>query len=178
MAVHKECIGEPGNLGNVLKSLLGFGEEFPVDWSHRNGPTYPPSNILKSGNKWILQFALAGWKKEDIKVEVEGAKLTVSGERGNGQSGGSYSDITKGMSVVHRGMTYKPWSMYYALGRHAKVTDVTFVDGLLEINIDIVVPDEEKPRVIEIKDTKQDNENTESVFKVDNKELLCENDNQ
>lgn len=164
MAVHTR-VGETGDLGNVLKSLLGFGEEFPVDWSNRNGPTYPPSNILKSGNKWILQFALAGWKKEDIKVEVEGAKLTVSGER----SGGPFSDTTKGMCVVHRGLTYKPWSMSYVLGRHAKVTDVTFVDGLLEINIDIVVPDEEKPKVIEIKTTKTDDEEV-----VDEKELLCE----
>ena len=64
----------------VDQFALGFQETFNLlsTYATTKPATYPPCDILKDGDSYEIQIALAGFKKSDIKIEVQDLKLTVS----------------------------------------------------------------------------------------------------
>jgi len=124
---------------------LGFQETFELLNTHaKTRPaTYPPCDILQDGDKYEIQVALAGFKKSDIKVEVEDLTLTVS------------SDVVKEdeetIKVVHNGIAKRNFTHKFALGQYVVVKSAEMADGILSIKLETEIPDEKKPKLIAIR---------------------------
>ena len=103
---------------------------------------YPPHNVYKDGANYVVEIALAGWEEEDISVIVENLELTIKGEKQD-------SD-TPAKHMAYKGISTKNFSKKFVLAPHYVVTDATFKNGLLTIEVNHLLPEELKPREIKI----------------------------
>ena len=103
---------------------------------------YPPHNVYKNGDDYVVEIALAGWEEDDISVIVENVELTIKGEK---QDSGKTEK-----HMAHKGISSKNFSKKFILAPHYVVTDATFKNGLLTIEVKHVLPEELKPREIPI----------------------------
>ena len=121
------------NVFNQLSSL-----------NHFEIPKYPPYNIKKiDDNKYQLEIALAGFSREDIAVEVKDNTLTISGKASD--------DKEKDNSFVYKGIAQRAFKRHWTLIDYLKVFDAKFNDGILIVDMELNLPEEEKPKKIEIK---------------------------
>ena len=105
-------------------------------------PNYPPYNIKKVGkDKYQLDMALAGFSKDDVKVEVNDNTLTVSAS----------SSDKEDDSYVHKGIAKRAFKRQWTLVEHLEVQDAKLMDGVLTVDMKLNLPDEKKPRTIKIK---------------------------
>ena len=105
-------------------------------------PNYPPYNIKKVGkDKYQLDMALAGFSKDDIKVEVKENTLTVSA---------TSSDKDED-SFVHKGIAKRAFKRSWTLVEHLEVQDAKLKDGVLTVDMKLNLPEEKKPKTIKIK---------------------------
>ena len=121
-------------LENIFHALQSFD---------RNPPTkYPPHNIIKNGDKYVLEFALAGWKESEITVELEKNILKVTGKKEDSNDSEE--------QFVHRGIANRSFFSQFTIGDNIKIVDGKLEDGVLTINMDLIIPEEDKPRTIQI----------------------------
>ena len=103
---------------------------------------YPPHNVYKDGDNYVVEAALAGWEEDDISVIIENLELTIKGEKQD-------SD-TPPKHMAYKGISTKNFSKKFVLAPHYVVTDATFKNGLLTIEVKHLLPEELKPREIKI----------------------------
>ena len=129
-----------------------FNDPFFIGWNrelarlnnaHRtNSQSYPPYDLLKlDEDSYIISVALAGFTKTDIDISVENGTLIIKGE----------IDEIETLEVVHKGIAGRKFVRSFALGEYMEVSGAELKDGMLNINIDRVVPEEKKPKSIKIK---------------------------
>ena len=105
-------------------------------------PNYPPYNIKKVGkDKYQLDMALAGFSKDDVKVETNDNTLTISAS----------SSDKEDDSYVHKGIAKRAFKSHWTLVEHLEVQDAKLKDGVLTVDMKLNLPDEKKPRTIKIK---------------------------
>ncbi len=112
--------------------------------SHQQTSTgFPPYNIQKvTDHTYTIEMALAGFSKEDIEVEVAQGVLTIKSTKENDAE----DEFT-----LHRGISYRKFNRKFTLADDIIVKDAKLQDGLLNISLERVVPEEKKPRLITIK---------------------------
>jgi molecular chaperone IbpA len=123
---------------------VGFDDIFDQlsTLSQYETPNYPPYNIKKVGkDKYQLDMALAGFKKEDVIVEVNDNTLTVSGKAADKEDD----------SFVHKGIARRAFKRQWTLAEHLEVKDAQLKDGVLTVDMKLNLPEEKKPRTIKIK---------------------------
>ena len=103
---------------------------------------YPPHNVYKDGDNYVVEVALAGWEEDDISVIVENLELTIKGEKQDSDAPPKH--------MAYKGISTKNFSKKFVLAPHYVVTDATFKNGLLTIEVKHVLPEELKPRQIKI----------------------------
>jgi len=124
--------------------FIGFNRELSrLNTAHKtNLQSYPPYDLLKlDEDTYIISIAIAGFTKEDINVSVDNGTLIIKGE---------IVEITDA-EVVHKGIAGRKFTRSFALGEYMEVTGAALKDGMLNINIDRIVPEDKKPKVIKIK---------------------------
>ena len=103
---------------------------------------YPPYNIRKEGDyNFVIEMALAGFGKKDIEVEVVDSELSVR----------SVKENTIDESTVYRGISYRKFERKFSLADDVLVKDASLENGMLTISLERVVPEEKKPKLIEVK---------------------------
>ena len=106
---------------------------------------YPPHNVVKhSESTYTIGLALAGYKKEDLQVEVKEGILVITGDNR------STVDTEEGREYLHRGISGKKFTRTFRLSEFVVVDGADFVDGLLVIDLKVVIPEEKRPRTIPI----------------------------
>jgi molecular chaperone IbpA len=124
------------NLISAFESLASRQQAPGKDWS------YPPTDLLKTGeNSYELHFALAGTRLDQIDISSELQQLTVSVKFP--EPAGEDQYVVK--TIARRSFTRK-----FALAEHIQVGEATFVDGLLKIKLEQVIPEALKKRTIPI----------------------------
>ena len=104
---------------------------------------YPPYNIVQVTDDVIhIEFALAGFSKNDIDITVKENLLTISGSK--------TAETSDSVKYVHKGISDRKFERVFRLHEHAQVTGADLRDGILTIAVAIVVPEENKPKKIEI----------------------------
>jgi molecular chaperone IbpA len=113
--------------------------------SSSSSVNFPKYNVYRDmdGNPYItyMEFALAGYKKEDLDIKLEGGYLYVSGKG---------AADTKDREYSHRGMARRDFNVKYYIEKDVEVKSAKFSDGLLTIELEKLVPEEKKPKSIEI----------------------------
>ena len=105
-------------------------------------PNYPPYNITTAGkDKYQPDMALAGFTKEDVKVETGDNVLTISAS----------SSDKEDDSFVHKGIAKRAFKRQWTLAEHLEVGDAKLKDGVLTVDMKLNLPEEKKPRTIKIK---------------------------
>jgi len=102
---------------------------------------WPPYDIAKLGeNDYRITMAVAGFNQDGLTITQEQNMLMVSGKKA-GEDGGHY---------LHRGIAGRDFQRRFELADHVKVTGANLADGLLTIDLKREIPEEMKPRRIEI----------------------------
>ena len=155
-------------------AFIGFDNLFQhVEGIVQRRDSYPPHNIVKRGkNICGLEMALAGYRKDDITVELDCNVLTVTGKRYSGDDVGAFmalphqrthgedDDVVAYDKVgpiyredyIHKGIGGRAFSRSFTLPERMTVTDCQFFNGLLAINMVRTTPEDIKPTKIEIND--------------------------
>ena len=104
--------------------------------------SYPRFNVTKNGDSYTIEVALAGYSKEDIVVERIDDVLRIQGEK-------SLRDVAD-ESYLHRGITRKAFKRAFTISEDVRIDKATFVDGILTVDLHVEIPEERRPRKIEI----------------------------
>jgi molecular chaperone IbpA len=109
------------------------------------GGTYPPYNIRKEDDyKFVIEIALAGFSEKDVEVELTENVLSIRSVDEKGKQNLDTPDY------VHRGIANRSFSRKFTLADDIVVRGAEFQNGLLNISLERVIPDEKKPRMIPI----------------------------
>ncbi len=104
---------------------------------------YPPYNIVKeSAEKWRLELALAGWSADQVEVSTEQNVLLVKSKE--------QDPSTKEEQYVHRGVASRTFARGFNLSDDVELGKVSFVNGMLTIELQKVIPEHQKRRVYDI----------------------------
>ena len=125
--------------------FIGFNRELDRLNAVHNLATrqaYPPYDILKlDEDTYKLSLAVAGFSKDNINVSVDNGTLIIKGE---------IVEVTDA-EIVHKGIAGRKFTRTFALGEYMEVTGAEMEDGMLNIDIDRIVPEEKKPKTIKVK---------------------------
>ena len=115
-----------------------------VDRGHINA-NYPPYNIKKiDENNYFIEVALAGFSKEDIDVELKDNTLTVR----NKLKEKAVDSESNG--VIHKGISTRQFERAFTIAEDIKVKSAELKNGLLSIDLERIIPEEKKPRLIKV----------------------------
>ena len=124
--------------------FIGFNRELGrLNTAHKtNSQTYPPYDLLKlDEDTYRISLAVAGFSREDINISVDNGTLIIKGE---------LVEVIDA-EVVHKGIAGRKFVRSFALGEYMEVTGAEMKDGMLHINVDRIIPEDKKPKTIEIK---------------------------
>jgi len=122
---------------------IGFDKIFDslLEVSKINTSNFPPYNIRKLGEgKYEIELALAGFTKSDIKVELKDGTLSVSAKKDDKDSD----------NLVHQGIASRSVLRKFSLSEYMEIEDADFKDGMLKIKCFENIPEEKKPKIIQI----------------------------
>lgn len=129
----------------LYRSVVGFDRLAALleAAAKAEGPAgYPPYNIETVGdNAYRIEVAVAGFRAEELDVQVKENLLTVSGKKAANDEGRRY---------LHRGLAERNFERRFQLADYVVVTDAQLADGLLSISLKRELPEQLKPRRIEI----------------------------
>ena len=120
--------------------FLGFEDAFKMLDHYASKSEYPPYNIERvSDDKYTLELAVAGFKKEDIDISIEKNTLKIEGE-----------SAKKDADYIHKGLASRKFTRAFHLIKYMEVDTAKMEDGILKVYLVRNVPDEEKPKHIKI----------------------------
>ena len=134
------------HLHSLARVSIGMNETWEQLWDSLKNHTdekqnYPPYNIIneEGSQKFIVEIALAGFTKEDIDIDLQNGILTVSGK----------STISRKLEdYIYRGIGTRKFKKSWTLSDHVIVQGASFVDGILSIELERIIPEEKKPKKI------------------------------
>ena len=131
-------------LSNFQRWAVGYDRLFQaMSDAPRSEQSYPPHNFIKeSDEEFRIELALAGFSKKDVKVVQEEQKLTISGTN---------SEKEDQENILHRGIASRAFTKTFYLAETIEVTDALFEDGMVIIKLRQNIPEDKKPKLIELK---------------------------
>ena len=103
---------------------------------------YPPYNIVKDGNNFQIEIALAGVKLADLDIEVAEGVMTISHD--------PQLDEQDTIRFVHRGISKRKFKRSFTLAEDVVVNGAKLENGMLYIALERIIPEEKQPRKIAI----------------------------
>ena len=142
----------PLNFGDFEKALgfsIGFDSMFdrllgPSTQHVTNSQGYPPYNIRKDGEtKYFIELAIAGLKEEDLEVSLQSQILNIRSKK---EDSGSEENT----NYVHRGIAKRQFEREFTLSDDIVVKGCDLSNGMLTIELEKVIPEEKRARLIPI----------------------------
>lgn len=137
----------------LYRSAVGFDRlanllESAARTSQENG--WPPYNIETTGeNAYRIEVAVAGFKPDELNIEVKENLLTVTGRKAaNDLPGDGVSPPER--NFLHRGLAERDFERRFQLADYVVVKGADLVNGLLSIDLARELPEALKPRRIDI----------------------------
>ena len=118
----------------INKNSIGlddyFNNFFNSDFPQSN---YPPYNLIQLNNhESKLEIALAGFKKDELKVYTEFGKLYIEGKKEESEVDGTF---------IHKGLAKRSFERVWTVTDDTEVGSVKFEDGLLTVELKKIVPE-------------------------------------
>ena len=124
----------PELMDKIVKNSIGINDDY-LDrfFKVTHTSNYPPFNLIQINNvESRLEVALAGFKKDDVKVYTEYGKLHVEGKQEDKETDGEF---------VHKGLAQRSFDRQWTLADDTEVRSVSFDNGLLTIELGKIVPE-------------------------------------
>jgi len=135
------------DLSPLYRSLVGFdrlADQLDAAARTEAASGYPPYNIERTGeNEYRIEIAVAGFKPEELNVEVKENLLTVTGRKA--------ANDGDAKQYLHRGLAERNFERKFQLTDYLIVEDADLSNGLLSIALKRELPEALKPRTVEIK---------------------------
>ena len=120
----------------IIKRLVEANEYLPKI------PAYPPYNIKKLDDEhYVIEIALAGFGKQNLDIETKDGVLTVSGKIESDDA-----------DYIYKGIADRAFTRNFTLADSVVVKNAELVNGLLKICLERFIPEEKKPKKIDIFD--------------------------
>ncbi len=126
----------------LFRSTIGFDRLFNMLDDSTASSGWPPYNIEKSGDdRYRITMAIAGFSPQEVDVTQQGNTLIVTGQR---------TVAHDQPEMLHQGLAFRNFRQTFSLADHLKVAAAGLENGLLSIDLVREVPEELKPRRIQI----------------------------
>lgn len=141
---HIRTLDLPALHNALTRQAIGFDQMFEqlhraVGRSENN---YPPHNVIQlDDTHFVIEVAVAGFKENEIDVELKDNVLTIKGERVKDDEGPTY---------LHKGISTRNFTRQFPLAENVEVRGATVENGILAIALEMIVPEENKPKKIAI----------------------------
>ena len=110
--------------------------------NHMTPTGFPPYNIRKQDEyNFSIDLAVAGLSEDDIEVEVAEGVITIRS---------TYDDSVNGGDFVHQDLSFKKFTRKFTVADDIVVNGASMTNGMLSIDLERVVPEEKKPRLVKI----------------------------
>ena len=129
----------------MLRHSVGFDRIHRLleSTNRREEITYPPYNIETDGkDAYRISVAVAGFSDKDLDITLEKEELSIVGNKEPAEGEISY---------LHRGIAGRSFNLKFNLADHVKVVHANLENGVLVVDLEREVPEELRPRKIEIK---------------------------
>ena len=117
-----------------------FNEMLKTQSRGKSVPQYPPYNLIKDGETYTIEMAMAGLTDKDIDIVLEERTLTISYDK---------SEETV-ENLIHQGLAQRSFKRSFNLADDIEIKKATLKNGLLSVEMERVIPDEKKPIKIKI----------------------------
>ncbi len=123
----------PQLLDRITKNSIGMHDYLDRVFDFQEQSNYPPYNLVQLNNhESKLEIALAGFKKDEVKVYTEFGKLYVEGKKEESEVDGTF---------VHKGLAQRSFQRVWTITDDTEVGSVKFEDGLLTVELKKIVPE-------------------------------------
>ena len=130
---HAESL--PDLMDKITKNSIGLDNYFDRFFDLQTSSNYPPYNLINVSNtESKLEIALAGFKKDEVKVYTEYGKLFIEGEK-------EVKEKEVETNFLHKGLAQRNFNRSWTISDDTEVRSVSFEDGLLTIMLGKIVPD-------------------------------------
>lgn len=100
---------------------------------------YPPHNIVKvDDDHYVVELAVAGFKQDDLNIEFKDSVLTITGKKEDNRE------------YTHKGISSREFKRSFTLGEYVEAISASLADGILSVNLERIIPEEKRPKKIEI----------------------------
>ena len=135
------------DINQITPFSVGFDRVFDrlVDYDSSYPGGFPPYNIRKTDDfRHVIEIALAGFSKDEIEVVLTDGVLVV-------KSADLLADKDPNEGLVHKGIAKRAFTRKFTLADDIEIKDAKLKNGLLEIELEQIVPEHKKPKVIKVK---------------------------
>ena len=123
----------PELMDKIHKNGIGLDDYLNRFWEDTTTSNYPPYNLVQLNNhESKLEIALAGFKKDELKVYTEFGKLFVEGRKEESKDDGTF---------VHKGLAQRSFERVWTITDDTEIGSVKFEDGLLTVELKKIVPE-------------------------------------
>ena len=124
----------PELIEKINRNSIGMDDYLNRFWDGVDTTSnYPPYNIIEINNvESRLEVALAGFKKDELKVFTEFGKLHVQGTKEKQEDDRTFR---------HRGVAARDFTRVWSLSDDTEIRGVEFRDGLLVGQLGKIVPE-------------------------------------
>lgn len=135
------------DLPALHRHAIGFDqlfEQMERTFANSRADNYPPHNVAKlDDTHFVVEVAVAGFKQDEIDVELKDGVLIVKGEQAK-------SEETSKVEYLHKGISARNFTRSFNLAENVEVRGATVENGILAVALELVVPEEKKAKKIAI----------------------------
>ena len=135
------------DLPSLHRHAIGFDrmfEELNRTFANSKSGNYPPHNIVQRDEaNFVVEVAVAGFAESEINVELADNVLTVTGEKVK-------NDEQPSPTYLHQGISNRNFVRDFTLADNVEVRGAVVENGILSVHLELVVPEEKKPKSIAI----------------------------
>jgi molecular chaperone IbpA len=140
------------NTGNIDKWFVGADRMLKTlasaQESYAKATNWPPYNIVKvDDNNYTIELAVAGFGKHNLDIELANNTLVVKG----GFSLDDVDPVTNPVQYLYKGIADRVFTRKFTLADTVEVKNAEYVNGMLKIFLENVVPEEKKTKKVDIK---------------------------
>jgi molecular chaperone IbpA len=118
--------------------------------------TYPPFNLKKTDdNVYVIEMAVAGFGKNDLEMTLADNKLIIKGST----TVDTLVEDGINQSFLHKGISDRPFTRSFTLADNVVINNAALVNGLLKIWLEHIIPEDKKPKKIDITEVTEKNRN-------------------
>jgi len=134
------------DIPRITKFGIGFDSMFDDLMrisTQQTETNYPPYNVLKyDEDHYAIELAVAGFLEGELNVTVEKNQLIIQGSQA--------TDLDNVVEFLHRGISSREFVRSFTLAEHVHVSGAVVSNGILTVNLEREVPEEQKPKKIAI----------------------------